>query len=180
MDVFGPVEMFRKNADMQRRFNIIYISAEEGPIQAYQGQFMQTDYTFETLRKSNVRVDILMIPGATGMGPDTDLFNPKVMSWNRQMNKETELTISVCTGAAYLARAGVLNGHRATTNKQAFYWVMSTFKYDPANFCDEDTEPLTSMEPIEWVYNARWVDCGRIITSSGIVLRIGPILHLHE
>jgi hypothetical protein len=74
-----------------------------------------------------------------------------------------------CTGAAYLARAGVLNSHRATTNKQAFGWVTTDMPgYEPKNFPPEkECERKTSTDPIEWVYHARWVDDGRVITSSG-------------
>jgi transcriptional regulator GlxA family with amidase domain len=59
---------------------------------------------------------------------------------------------SVCTGATTLARAGVLNGLRATTNKAA--WAWATNSRHGAN--------------ITWVPNARWIANEKVWTSSGV------------
>jgi transcriptional regulator GlxA family with amidase domain len=58
--------------------------------------------------------------------------------------------LSVCTGSALLAKAGVLDGRKATSNKAAFTWA-------------------SSMGPkVDWVTHARWVEDGNIWTSSGV------------
>ena len=59
--------------------------------------------------------DLLMIPGGGGTWP---LLNEKadpegvamLLDWVRQMDGKVKLMTSVCTGAAVLARAGLLNG----------------------------------------------------------------------
>ena len=53
-------------------------------------------------------------------------------------------------GAALLARAGVLDDRRATTNKLAFDWVVS------------------QGPRVTWVRKARWVEDGKFVTSSGV------------
>jgi hypothetical protein len=52
--------------------------------------------------------------------------------------------------AGLLARAGLLDGRRATTNKQVFEW------------------PVSQGPRVNWVRQARWVEDGKFVTSSGI------------
>ena len=81
-------------------------------------------------------LDVLLVPG--GVGSREPLLKeiefvkamyPKV-SYSRSRFGIGKLTISqvgyllsVCTGATLLARSGVLDGHKATTNKKAWAWV---------------------------------------------------------
>jgi transcriptional regulator GlxA family with amidase domain len=58
--------------------------------------------------------------------------------------------MSVCTGATILARSGILDGRKATTNKRSWVWATSTGP------------------KVDWVHTARWVEDGNIWSSSGI------------
>ena len=58
--------------------------------------------------------------------------------------------ITICTGAGIAARAGVLDGKYATTNKRAW------------------DETIALGPKVNWVAVARWVVDGNIWTSSGI------------
>jgi transcriptional regulator GlxA family with amidase domain len=99
--------------------------------------------------------DLLMIPGGGGTWP---LLNEKadpegvamLLDWVRQMDGKVKFMTSVCTGAAVLARAGLLNGHPAATNHGAFTWVA---KQGPK---------------VLWDSVSRWVDAGRYVTSAGV------------
>src|SRR5882724_4726820 len=97
--------------------------------------------------------DVLMIPG--GMtAPLLDEQHPKevkaLVDWVKAMDKRVHLMTSVCTGAAVLARAGVLNGRPAATNHQAFAWVT---QFGPR---------------VLWDNVSRWVDAGHYVTSAGV------------
>jgi putative intracellular protease/amidase len=72
--------------------------------------------------------DLLMIPGGGGTWPllDSNADPERVaalLQWVRRMDGEVKLMTSVCTGAAVLARAGLLDGRPAATNHGAFAWV---------------------------------------------------------
>ena len=99
--------------------------------------------------------DVLMIPGGGGTWPLLDAkTNPAgvatLLDWVREMDGKVKLMSSVCTGAAVLARAGLLNGLPAATNHSAFAWVA-------------DQGPL-----VLWDSVSRWVDAGRYVTSAGV------------
>ena len=57
---------------------------------------------------------------------------------------------SVCTGAAVLARAGLLDGLPAATNHSAFGWVAQ------------------QGPNVLWDSVSRWVDAGKYVTSAGV------------
>ena len=99
--------------------------------------------------------DLLMIPGGGGVWPLVDdKADPDgvaaLLDWVRQMDGKVKLMTSVCTGAAVLARAGLLNGLPAATNHGAFSWVAQ------------------QGPKVLWDGVSRWVDAGRYVTSAGV------------
>ncbi|MEL7044476.1 MAG: DJ-1/PfpI family protein, partial [Pseudomonadota bacterium] len=92
--------------------------------------------------------DMLLIPG--GVGTLTELENEAMLDFLRQRCAGAELVASVCTGSALLAKAGVLKGHRATSNKQVFALAVQ------------------QSDEVQWVEEARWVEDGKFFTSSGV------------
>ena len=58
--------------------------------------------------------------------------------------------LSVCTGSALLAKARLLDGRQATSNKRAWQWIIS------------------QSQQVNWVAQARWVVDGKFYTSSGV------------
>lgn len=69
------------------------------------------DHTFNEVDK----LDILMIPG--GGGTRREVNNEKFLESMRKLAKQTPNVASICTGVAILAKAGIIDGLNATTNK---------------------------------------------------------------
>lgn len=60
------------------------------------------------------RIDILVVPG--GFGTRALLNDEETLGWIRSVARSAKQTTSVCTGALLLAKAGLLEGRRATTH----------------------------------------------------------------
>ena len=141
LDVFGPLEMFGLAAD---DFEILLISEHGGVVSSRQGPKSVCDAAFS----SSPALDLLLVPG--GIGTRREVNNPVLLDWLKTRSEQAELVTSVCTGSALLAKAGVLDGVRATTNKLAFAWASS------------------QSEKVLWQRQARWVEDGKFFTSSGV------------
>jgi putative intracellular protease/amidase len=104
-----------------------------------------------------------MVPG--GAGAYSEVKNPAMLDFIRAQDRHTELTTSVCSGSWILARAGVLEGRRATSNKLSF------------------ADALAQPAKVDWVKHARWVEDGKYITSSGVSagtdMALGVVARLH-
>jgi putative intracellular protease/amidase len=140
LDVFGPVEMWAYAPDLK----VVMIAEHAGPVRSAQGVLLTADYGFADAPP----LDIMMVPG--GSGTHTELKNPVFLDYLRAQDQHTQLTTSVCSGSALLARAGLLKGHRATSNK--LYFSLAT---------SQDAS-------VDWIKHARWVEDGKYITSSGV------------
>lgn len=151
LDVFGPLEVFA-NMRAQAEFQTCTVAAAAGEVASAQGTRAVADHGFADAP----RLDMLLVPG--GIGTRQHVDDPALLDWLRARSTGAELVMSVCTGAALLARAGLLDGLRATTNKWAFRWVAS------------------QGPNVDWVRRARWVDAGKFVTSSGVTAGIDMAL----
>lgn len=155
LDVFGPVEVFGCLPDV---FNLNFISLEGGIISSTQNVRVESN----TYTNDNEVENILFVPG--GLGTREKVKDKNLVDLIKSMAMESKYIMSVCTGAALLAKAEILNGKKATTNKKAFKWVMEQGKN------------------VLWVKESRWVVDGNIFTSSGVSagidMTLGFIEHL--
>ena len=84
-----------------------------------------------TLANAPADIDVLIVPGGMGSRFETDT-SPYV-EFIRQRFPGLKFIFSVCTGAELLAKAGVLDGKRCTTNKNDFVRISglaSTAKWE--------------------------------------------------
>ncbi len=151
LDVCGPAEMF---GNLGRRMKVIMVAAKPGPIASTQGVKVVAEYGLDDCP----RLDLLLVPG--GFGTPAQLQNEALLTWLRERARIAEITMSVCSGSAILAKAGLLDERRATSNKQHFNFAVQQGKN------------------VKWVKAARWVDDGDRVTSSGVSAGIDMALHV--
>lgn len=139
LDVFGPVEVLSRIDNVK----LHYISISGGLIRSKQGYYIQTESITEIAPNS-----ILVIPG--GQGTRSLVSDELFITTLRNLCNRAKNVLSICTGSALLAKSGVLDNRKATSNKKAFEWVQTT------------------SSNINWIRNARWVIDGKYYTSSGV------------
>ena len=141
LDLFGPIEMF---GSLPQHYRIQFTSMAGGIIRSKHGVLMQTIAVSELAHQT----DIVLVPG--GLGTRQLVYTPSFLQTLIALTDEADWVLSVCTGSALLAKSGVLNGKRATSNKLAWQWV------------------ITQSDQVDWVKQARWVIDGKFYTSSGV------------
>lgn len=140
LDLWGPLEVFGDCAPAVRP---LLIGPGLEPLASAQGPRVLADFTFEQAP----RLDLLLIPGGN-VQPLKD--DRQLLEWIQTRAEDAELVMSVCNGADLLAQTGLLDRRRATTNKALFRSISA------------------SHPQVNWIPQARWVEDGKYVTSSGI------------
>lgn len=158
LDFAGPFEVFAVTDELRGydTFNVFTVAENLGTIRARNGLKVVPHYSLENCAVPQ----LLIIPG--GFGTRALLNKPALLEWIQKRAAKSELTMSVCTGALVLAKAGLLDGLRATTHHDCF-------------------DLLRQIAPnTEVVETDRFVDNGRILTAAGISAGIDCALHVVE
>jgi putative intracellular protease/amidase len=141
LDAYGPLEMFGALGD---KIELVTIAEQAGPVKSSPGPKTLADYGFDDAPE----LDMILVPG--GIGTIPELENDALIRFLQERCPKSQVTMSVCTGSALLAKAGLLDGMPATSNKMFF-------------------ELARSQGPnVDWRESARWVDAGQYVTSSGV------------
>ncbi len=158
LDFAGPFEVFSVTNELggYSILNVYTVAVEKAPVIARNGLSINPDYAISEAPAPS----ILIVPGGIGTRPV--LQQDDVISWIKKSANSADKVLSVCTGALLLAKAGLLEGLRATTHHSAF-------------------EALAAIAPnTEIVSDERFVDNGKIITSGGISAGIDMSLYVIE
>jgi putative intracellular protease/amidase len=141
LDVFGPVEILGKRDEDYR---IGFYSQSGGLIKNAHGVSMET----ESLAKIKNGVDVFLIPG--GLGTRKEVDNEQLIACLHEIAQKSKYVLTICTGSALLAKTGLIDGKKATSNKRAFNWVVS------------------QRQSVNWIARARWTVDDKYYTSSGV------------
>jgi len=154
LDFVGPWEVFTMvSAVAPGECTAYTVAQKQGLVRCAKGLQVVADYSFENAPPA----EILLVPG--GLATRTEVDNPAIIEFIAKMDRQAEYTTSVCTGALMLERAGILKGLRATT-----HWLA--------------IEELKGKPDVEVLENTRFVDNGRVVTSSGVSAGIDMALHV--
>jgi YHS domain-containing protein/putative intracellular protease/amidase len=154
IDFCGPWEVFQDvyiPGQPESPFLLYTVSATPDVVHARGGLDITPNFTF----KNSPPPKIIVIPAQDGAGEE-------MLDWIRRSSKNADLTMSVCTGAFVLARAGLLSGKTATTHHGAY-------KSLAVDFPD-----------IHVKRGARFVEDGNIATAGGLSSGIDLALRVVE
>jgi transcriptional regulator GlxA family with amidase domain len=101
--------------------------------------------------------DVIVVPGGSAGAIAKD---QRVIDWLKQTSAEADTTLSVCTGAFVLAKAGLLDGKEATTHWGSIARLKKEY-------------PQTTVRN-----DQRVVDTGKVVTSAGVSAGIDGALHV--
>ena len=147
IDFAGPWEVFQavmipsrgRTMAEQMPFRLYTVAEKMAPIRASGGMKIQPDYTFANAPSPK----IIVIP-AQHHASDA------MLRWIKSASAHADLTMSVCTGAFILAKAGLLSGKAATTYHGAY------------------REFAMQFPDVELKRGARFVEAGKVATSGGL------------
>src|ERR1700722_4673538 len=115
LDLVGPFDVFAGaswalSAQGKEGYQPELASLDGQPVATGSG------LTFGTARLPDPpeSVDTLVLPGGQGTRPDRR--DPRLIDWIRAAAPRARRTVTVCTGAFLAAKAGLLDGCRATTH----------------------------------------------------------------
>ena len=141
LDVFGPAEILGRLKD---NFLVEFYSVSGGIVSNMHNVSVST----KPLSSAKAEDTVLIIPG--GIGTRKLVNDVNFLDNIKRIAESSEYILTICTGSALLAKTGLLDGKKATSNKIAFEWVKNQSR------------------SVEWIKKARWVKDGNIYSSSGI------------
>jgi transcriptional regulator GlxA family with amidase domain len=144
IDTCGPWEVFQD----AEHFELFTVAPTDQIVTMTGGLQVKPKFTIENAPQPHV----IVVPAHRA----TDASR----AWLKKASAQTDVTMSVCTGAFQLARAGLLNGLPATTHHE--FWDA---------FAKEFPD-------IELRRGLRFVDSGRIATAGGLTSGIDMALHV--
>lgn len=153
LDFAGPLEVFSNT----KGFEVFTVAPAKETILAMNKniQFIPNFSIDDT-----PEADIIVLPGADGAGLMPAINDQKIIDWVKKAHAKTTLTMSVCTGAAFLSRAGILDGHTVTTHWGA-------------------TDNLQAFTPnAKVVKDIRYVEDGKLLTTAGVSAGLDGALYV--
>jgi transcriptional regulator GlxA family with amidase domain len=154
MNIVGPWEVFQdvtlNGRGARNPFELYTVAESPEPLRLSGGMTIVPDFTFSQAPPPQV----LVVPTSRGSEASVDYI--------RRVSAGNHITMSVCTGAFLLGRAGLLDGLTATTHHE---------------FQDEFAHDFPG---VRLVRNTRFVEHERVATSAGLTAGVDLALRVVE
>jgi transcriptional regulator GlxA family with amidase domain len=158
LDVMGPAEVF----DCAGSYSVQVVAPAAEPFEMSNGIRI---VPATTLRGVRGPIDTLVVAG--GQGTRLAAADESVIRWVRAAAKRSRRVTSVCTGAFVLARAGLLDGRRATTHWE---WCDVLAQMHPDVIVDRDAIFVVD----DGVYTSAGVTAGIDLALALVEEDLGP------
>ena len=148
IDLAGPWETFQDVSVRRGGFEIYTVAQSLEPVECTGGLIIVPNYTFENAPQPHV-ISVGAQMGGKAMN-----------EWLRSASAESQLTMSVCTGAFRLARAGLLDGQKATTHHDFF------------DDFEKDFPTVELLRGPRFVENEQFASAGGLTSGIDLALRV--------
>lgn len=164
LDAFGPLEFFSavdRVVGSTLGYSVDVIGERKGLLEANGGpMFAFVNHNIDEYLEQKKKIDLLLVPGGQGTRKLTQ--DPIFLENLKKLCLESKTIATICTGSHLLAKTGLLDGKKATSNKFAFPLA------------------LQNGPKVDWQAHARWVKDGDIFTSSGVAAGMDMALKVIE
>jgi transcriptional regulator GlxA family with amidase domain len=158
LDFAGPYEVLSATHDPAGEPYVrVFVVGAASDVACRGGLRIRPDVTLDACPP----LDALIVPGGPGADERTPVQDEAILPFLRRISTTTPTLASVCTGAFLLGRAGLLDGRRVTTHRDALAALRAEFP---------------SLE----VVHEKVIDDGAIVTAAGVSSGIDLALHLLE
>jgi len=137
----------------QAGYHVYTVSEKTAPLKTSMNMTVTPDYDFTNAPQPF----ILVLPGG---GVDPHLSNTALINWVKKTTAGAQYVLTVCNGAFFAGKAGLLDGLTATT----FHALITQL---------QELAPKAHV-----VRDKRYVDNGKIITSAGLTSGMDSSLYL--
>ena len=158
LDVNGPAEVFSTATQLSDKggYSVEVVTARPGPLPTSSVAL----YPDRTIEQCKGPIDTLVVAG--GRGVHAAVEDEQLVDWIRSAARRSRRVTSVCTGAFLLAKAGLLDGRRATT-----HWASCALLADRFPEIEVEADPI-------------FVRDGNVTTSAGVTSGMDLALALVE
>jgi len=129
LDIAGPLDVLNL-LSCTHTLNLSIIATTLDPVSTEHSQstavgsnFSESIVPTHTFDTAPDDLEVLIIPGGLGSRKEENIEGVVEFVKKRYGGEGLRWVLTICTGSAILAKSGVLNGRRATSNKKAFSWV---------------------------------------------------------